>query len=108
MTTEAMICLCTCPSLEVARALARRVVEAGLAACVNVVPGINSIYRWQGAICDDAEVLLIIKTTPRSYAALETLVVAEHPYELPELIAVSIDHGSAPYLSWLIDSIQLS
>lgn len=104
---DAMVCLCTCPP-EVASALARKVVEAGLAACVNVVPGIHSIYRWQGEICEDTEALLIIKTTTGSYSALEIFVAAEHPYELPELIAVSIDHGSAPYLSWLIDSTQSS
>jgi periplasmic divalent cation tolerance protein len=101
---DALVCLCTCPSLAQARELAHKIVEAQLAACVNVVPGVTSIYRWQGAVCEDAEFLLVIKTQQRAFAALEVLVRAEHPYELPELVAVSISHGSEQYLSWLIDS----
>jgi periplasmic divalent cation tolerance protein len=104
--SKALVCFCTCPTVAVARSLATKMVEAKVAACVNLVPGITSIYRWQGAVCEDAEMLLLIKTTAEAYPALETLVRAEHPYELPELIAVSLDNGSTPYLSWLIESTK--
>lgn len=69
--TDAIVCLCTCPSLEGARQLARKIVTAKLAACVNVVPGMTSIYQWQGTVCEDSEVLLVIKSVAAAYDALE-------------------------------------
>ncbi len=98
---EVLLCLCTCPSREVAEDLAQRVVGAGLAACVNILPGLTSVYRWQGAVETASEVLLLAKTTASRYPAL----VAAHPYELPEVIGVSIQAGLPGYLQWIKDSL---
>jgi periplasmic divalent cation tolerance protein len=91
----------TAPSAEVAATIAQAVVGEKLAACVNIVPGLRSIYRWQGKLCDDAEVLCIVKTRRGLFAALRDRVAALHPYEVPEIIALPMTDGSAPYLAWL-------
>lgn len=98
-----LIVFCTCPSLDVATAIADRLVEARLAACVNILPGITSVYRWQDQVQRDAEVLLLIKTAAAAYPALEASLRAQHPYELPEVVAVPIETGSTGYLQWLHD-----
>ena len=102
--SEPLVVFCTCPSRDVALELARAAVEARAAACVNVVPGLTSVYHWQGAIQEDAEVLLVAKTTPARYPELEALLRARHPYELPEVIAVPVALGSPDYLQWLADT----
>jgi periplasmic divalent cation tolerance protein len=98
---EPLLCLCTCPDAASARRLAALLVEARLAACVNILPGLVSVYRWQDAVKSADEVLLVIKTDAAHYAALEETLQREHPYELPELVAVSIAAGSTRYLQWL-------
>ncbi len=103
--SDALVCYCTCPDDAVARRLAEGLVAAQLAACVNLVPGVTSVYRWQGEIETGAEVLLLIKTDVAHYAALEEQLLREHPYELPELIAVPLATGSRPYLEWLHRSL---
>jgi periplasmic divalent cation tolerance protein len=102
--SEHQAVLMTAPSAEVAATIARAVVGEGLAACVNIVPGVRSIYRWQGEVCDDAEVLCVIKTRAERFEALRARIAALHPYEVPEIIALPIAAGSAPYLAW-IDSL---
>ena len=99
------VVLITAPDDQVATGLARSLVEARLAACVNIVPAIRSIYRWQGEVCDDAETLLIVKTTADRLDALTTHVQSHHPYDVPEVIALPIDHGSSSYLSWLSEQV---
>jgi periplasmic divalent cation tolerance protein len=79
-------------------------VQERLAACVNVVPGLTSIYQWKGKICRDAEILLVIKTRRARLPALIRRVRAMHPYSVPEVIALPLAGGSAPYLSWVLDS----
>jgi periplasmic divalent cation tolerance protein len=96
-----LVVLCTTPSAEVGAALARKLVEAKLAACVNIIPAIRSIYRWQGETKDDAESQLVIKTQSVCYPALERLIRDHHPYDEPEIIALPITRGSPSYLSWL-------
>ena len=96
--------LMTAPSAEVAADIARALVGEGLAACENIVPGVRSIYRWQGEVCDDTEVLCVIKTRADRFEALRARAVALHPYEVPEIIAVPLVAGHAPYLAW-IDSV---
>ena len=96
-----LIVLNTADSMEVASKIARALVEGGAAACVNIVPGVRSIYRWQGKLCDDEELLLIIKTTESRFEDVRTKIRALHPYELPEIIAVSIAAGDTEYLRWL-------
>ena len=93
--------LCTCPDAATAQRLAGGLVERRLAACVNVLPAIRSIYRWQGEIQDDAEVLMIAKTTRLAYPALEAWLVEHHPYDVPEVLAVPVLKGSAAYLEWV-------
>jgi len=95
------VVLCTCPDEDVAGHIAAALVEEDLAACVNVLPRVLSIYRWQGSVERDTEALMIIKTTAGRYAALEKRVQALHPYELPEIIAVPIAAGLQGYLDWL-------
>lgn len=96
-----LLCLSTCPDPGTAARIAHALVEERLAACVNRVPGIASSYRWQGQIHEDAEVLLLIKTTRERFEALRERLIELHPYEVPELIALDIADGSAVYLDWL-------
>jgi periplasmic divalent cation tolerance protein len=91
----------TAPNAEVAATIAQAVVGEKLAACVSIVPGLRSIYRWQGKMCDEAEILCIVKTRQALFPALRDRVAALHPYEVPEIIALPIIDGSAPYLAWL-------
>lgn len=97
---DAVVVYVTAPTAE-APALARALVERGLAACVNLVPGVRSIYRWQGEVHDDPEVLLIAKTTQGGFEALREAVVALHPYDVPEVIALPVVVGHRPYLDWI-------
>jgi periplasmic divalent cation tolerance protein len=99
--TDALVVLVTAPTAEKAAELARALVEERLAACGNVVPGLRSIYRWEGKVQDDAEALLLLKTTRGRFEALRERVLALHPYQVPEVIALAVDAGSAPYLAWI-------
>lgn len=105
MTTPIQIALVTCPP-DSAHPLAQTLIEQRVAACVNVIPNIASTYRWQGRIQQDDESLLIIKTTADRFADLKLAVLAAHPYELPEIIAVSVSDGHAPYLDWIFASTR--
>ena len=100
-----MIALCTCPSRQVAERLAHQIVEKRRAACVNIIPGVQSVYRWQGQITQDEEYLLVAKTTREGFASLSAQIVAEHPYELPEVIGVSIEQGLSAYLRWIEEEV---
>jgi periplasmic divalent cation tolerance protein len=90
------------PDTATAEALASALVEARLAACASLTPGVQSVYRWQGKIERANEVTLTIKTTQRHYAALESAIRAAHPYELPEIIALPVVAGFPSYLQWII------
>ncbi len=90
-----------CPDEETANRIALAVVEAKLAACVNILPRVQSIYRWQGAVESAAEVPLLIKTTAAAYPALEAAIRESHPYDVPEIIALPITAGLPAYLNWL-------
>ncbi len=98
---QARVVLCTAPTLEVAETLARGLVEAGLAACVNLLPGVRSVYRWEGALHVDDEVQMVIKTTAAQFAALERHLQSHHPYDTPEVLALEVADGSHAYLAWL-------
>lgn len=97
----ALLCLSTCPDDATARRIAQALVEEGLAACVNVLPAVHSVYRWQGRVERADEALLLAKTTPPGFAALRDRIVALHPYELPEVVAVEIADGLPAYLDWI-------
>ncbi|MBU8977685.1 MULTISPECIES: divalent-cation tolerance protein CutA [unclassified Lysobacter] len=98
--------LSTCPDAQTADALATALVEARLAACVNVLPGVRSTYRWQGAVERGEEVLLLIKTTADREAALVERLNALHPYELPEALAVEAVGGLTAYLDWVAEQTR--
>lgn len=98
--------LCTCPDRETARQLAETLVSRRLAACVNIVPGLESVYEWQGKVERDAEVLLIIKTNAARYPGVEATLREQHPYELPEIIRVSLSGGLQEYLQWIDNALE--
>ena len=104
--TDALVVLVTTPSPERAAEIARALVEERLAACGNVVPGLRSIYRWEGKVQDEPEALLLLKTTRARFEALRDRVLALHPYEVPEVIALPIEAGSARYLAWIADETR--
>lgn len=104
--TPYQLILCTCPDNQVAEQLATSLVEQRLAACINIVPGLTSIYRWQGKLEKGTEVLLMIKTSRQQYAAVEAAIQQQHPYELPEIIAVPLVEGSSEYLRWITTSLE--
>lgn len=98
---QALLVLTTLADAAQAQALAQKLVDARVAACVSILPPCTSVYRWQGAVETAQETLLFIKTTSSRYAALETLVREHHPYDVPELIALPADRGLPAYLDWL-------
>ncbi len=100
---QILVVLSTCPDTETAARIGRTLVEDSLAACVNVVPGIRSIYLWKGAIQDDAEVLMVLKTTAGRFSELKDRLVALHPYELPEVVALNAAAGHDGYFDWVTE-----
>ena len=103
--TEARLVLSTCADRATAETLARTLVEERLAACVNLVPGVHSIYRWQGKVEAADEILLVIKTTLARVDALSRRITALHSYDVPEVIVVEPLGGAAPYLAWLAAAV---
>lgn len=101
MSTTVCLALSTIGSMEQAQAIARTVVEAKLAACVNLVPQVQSVYEWQGKLCEEAEVLMIFKTSEEKYPELERKIREIHPYELPEIFHIPVSGGWPPYLDWI-------
>lgn len=101
-----LLAFTTAPSREVADGLARGLVERGIAACVTVLPGASSTYRWQGVIEQADELQLLIKAPKARWSELEAAVRELHPYEVPELVAVELAAGSAAYLGWLADAAR--
>jgi periplasmic divalent cation tolerance protein len=99
--TDKIVVLSTCASAEEAGRIARELVEKQLAACVSVLPGIRSVYRWKGAVQDDAEVLLVIKSSRGLFPRLQAEIEKMHSYEVPEVIAVPVVDGSERYLEWM-------
>lgn len=101
MQHDAALLLCTVPDEATARSIARGLVEARLAACVSIVPGVTSIYRWNDAIEESTELQLIVKTTRFRAAAAMAHVQTLHPFEVPELIVLGVSDGAEAYLSWI-------
>ncbi|NWG13535.1 MAG: divalent-cation tolerance protein CutA [Acidobacteria bacterium] len=100
---DAILVLSTVDSVELGRELAGSLVKAGLAACVNIIPNIRSIYRWEGRVCDERELLLVIKTRRGLFEAVRALIRQLHTYQVPEIIAVPVCGGDPDYLSWLAE-----
>jgi periplasmic divalent cation tolerance protein len=101
MPTQYQITLCTCPDKDTAEKIAHLLVNDKLAACVNILPGITSVYRWHEQVESAQEHLLLIKANKSRYQAIETTIKKHHPYELPEIIAVPIENGLPEYLHWI-------
>lgn len=99
-----VVVLVTAPSKDVGREIGQTLLERSLAACINLVPAVESLYVWQGEVCDDEEVLLVIKTTAAAFDALVTAVRNVHPYDVPEIIALPIAAGFQDYLDWISES----
>ena len=101
-----LIVYCTCPDRSAAEKLARELVASRLAACVNILPGVESFYRWQGNIEHDNEILLLIKSDAAHFDALKDTISRLHPYEVPEILAVPVEAGHQPYLEWIDQCLE--
>lgn len=97
-----MLVFCTFPDGEKAREIGGEIISQGLAACVNILPGVESIYIWKGKVQRDAEVLAIFKVRADGYGKLEHAILSKHPYDTPEIIAISADKAEAGYLDWVL------
>jgi periplasmic divalent cation tolerance protein len=104
--TDKRIVLTTAGSEDEARKIARHLVEHRLAACVNLIPRVESVYRWQGKVESAAEWLLLIKTTSQKFSAVRDAIAALHSYEVPECVMLSIEDASAAYLRWLGEAVE--
>jgi periplasmic divalent cation tolerance protein len=96
-----LLVLTNCPDEESANAIALALVEERLAACVNILPRVQSVYRWQGAVESATEIPLLIKSTATNYPALEAAIRDRHPYQVPEIIALPVERGLPAYLDWI-------
>ncbi len=99
--TDALVVLCTCPDKATAKAIAEPLLAERLAACVNLLDGVRSLYRWQGQLCDEPEVQLIIKSRQAHWPTLADRIVQLHPYEVPEILALPVTQGLPAYLNWI-------
>jgi len=104
--TDKIVILSTCSSGEEAEKVARALLEAQLAACVNIVPGARSLYRWQGAIESAAEFLLVIKSSRELFDAAKKAIEAAHSYEVPEVLALPVVDGADNYMNWLATNLK--
>jgi periplasmic divalent cation tolerance protein len=103
--TDKRIVLTTAGSEVEARRIAQQLVERGLAACVNIVPQITSVYRWKNKVEESIEWLLVVKTTAEAFAGVRDAITELHSYELPECVCLAVEDGSANYLRWIADSV---
>jgi len=101
MPNHAELILCTCPDRDTSEKIAKRLVEGRLAACVNILPGLTSVYTWQDRLETAEEHLLLIKSTRDCYPLIERTIRDLHPYDLPEIIALPIARGLPDYLNWI-------
>jgi len=104
--TEILVVLCTFPDAEKARQIGTHLVERQYAACINILPGVESIYRWEGKLCREREVMAVIKTTRQAFAVMSRELAELHPYDEPEIIAMPVVDGAAGYLNWLTDGAR--
>ena len=103
---QVLVVLVTCPSRRSALQVAETLIARRLAACVNIVPGVTSIYRWQGKTERATEMLLVIKTTRPVFGRMKKAILAVHPYDVPEIIAMPVERGHQAYLGWVVQSTQ--
>jgi periplasmic divalent cation tolerance protein len=101
VAADMLVVLCTFPDSETARRISKEIISENLAACVNLIPKVESIYRWEGKIEQANEVLAIFKVATVGFKNLETILLEKHPYETPEIVAISPDQVSEKYLKWV-------
>lgn len=99
---QTLFVYCTCSSVQQAQEIGKTAIEKRLAACANIIPTMQSIYRWKGEIVEDSEVVLFFKTTEAQFEALKSCIVEIHSYEVPCVIAFPITHAHQPYLNWIL------
>ncbi len=102
VSREMMVVFCTFPDVEKARELAGRMIEQGLAACVNLLSGVESIYKWEGRVQRDAEALAIFKVASAGFSELEKAILVSHPYDSPEIVGITADKVEETYLDWVV------
>ncbi len=105
METNHSVILCTVPDQESGFKISSALVKEKLAACCNIIPGLRSIYVWKGEVCDDAECLLVIKSRQDIYEQLEKRIQELHPYEVPEILSLSLNQGLIDYLKWVDENV---
>jgi periplasmic divalent cation tolerance protein len=99
---ELLLVMTSLPDKEAAEALAKRLIETHLAACVQIQTGVQSIYRWEGRVCEEQEAVLVAKTTAEQWSAISAFIKQNHPYDVPEIIAQPITHSHTDYARWVI------
>ena len=100
--TEVLLVMTSLPDKDTAKVLAKRLIDAHLAACVQIQSGVQSIYRWEGRVCEEQEVVLVAKTTAKQWPAISAFIKQNHPYDVPEIITQPITHSHADYARWVI------
>jgi periplasmic divalent cation tolerance protein len=108
MPNKIELILCTCPYRETAEKIARYLVEGRLSACINILPGVTSVYSWKGHLETAEEHLLLIKSNSDRYAYVEHAIRDLHPYELPEIISLPVERGFSDYLSWIDSCVSIN
>jgi periplasmic divalent cation tolerance protein len=103
---EFCIVLCTVPDRDAGLEVARTLVDRRLAACVNLIPGLTSVYRWEGSVHEDPELLLVLKTRAALFGEVAAAIAEVHPYDTPEVIALPVGAGSSAYLDWVLRSTE--
>ena len=106
--TELLLVITSLPDMEAAKALARRLIDVNLAACVQLQPGVQSIYRWDGRVCEEQEVALLVKTTAAQWPAISAFIKQNHPYDIPEIIAQPIIHSDPDYARWVVAETRVA
>ncbi len=101
-----MVILCTCPDEKSAKVIASALVECRLAACVNIIDKVTSVYRWQERVVFDNEMQLVIKTIDENFDSISAKIKTLHPYEMPEIISLNIQQGDKQYMHWIMDSVK--
>jgi periplasmic divalent cation tolerance protein len=103
-----LLVLCSCPDPEIATTIAENIVAQHLAACINIIPGMKSVYHWQGNVESAEESLMVIKTHQQKLSSLQNTITTMHPYEVPEIISLDISAGLPKYLQWISSSLRLN
>jgi periplasmic divalent cation tolerance protein len=106
--TELLLVLTSLPDEEAAKALAKRMIDARLAACVQIHAGVQSIYRWEGRVCEEQEAVLVAKTSANQWTAISAFIKQNHPYDVPEIIAQPITHSDTDYARWVVAETMLA